>query len=306
MACYHPVKGIVTVYNGKTKFIPKKGILYPDTPMTVPCGKCLGCRLENSQMWAVRADHELQMHNGVGGFLTLTYNEENYPENGSLVKEHQKNFMKRYRKRFGKGIRAFGCGEYGSKLQRPHYHVMIFGHQLPDLEVFKTVNGSKMYTSEILEELWPFGFSLVAEANYATAAYIARYVTKKINGAMADKHYVSVNPHTGEECSIIPEYIFFSNRGGGIGHAWFEEFKSDVFPSDNLIHNGRHVPTPRYYDKLLERSDPDMHARVKKQRIENFEQLPVEDFTHKRLLDKEKAKQAKIDLFLKRRYENEN
>lgn len=39
--------------------------------IALPCGKCIGCRLEQSRQWAVRCVHEMQMHED-NSFVTLT------------------------------------------------------------------------------------------------------------------------------------------------------------------------------------------------------------------------------------------
>jgi len=52
-----------------------------DLPMEIPCGQCVGCRLERSRRWAIRCTHEASLQDD--NFLTLTYNDENYKD-GSL------------------------------------------------------------------------------------------------------------------------------------------------------------------------------------------------------------------------------
>jgi hypothetical protein len=41
----------------------------------------------------------------------------------------------------------------------------------------------------------------------------------------------------------------------GIGAAWFHQFSSDVYPSDEVIVRGRSCRPPRYYDNLFSRED---------------------------------------------------
>lgn len=307
MPCYYPVTGIITSHNGKRKFIPKKGITHPDTPLTVPCGRCIGCRLENSKMWTIRCLNEMHFHEH-NTFLTLTYAPEHLPKSGTLVKKHLQDFFKRYRKNTGVKIRYFACGEYGDNLSRPHYHILVFGHRFNDEEIYKTsIKGDKYYISPTLNKLWPFGHAIIGEANMQTAAYISRYVTKKINGSQADKHYQGVDLDTGELVPILGEYATMSNRPG-IGAQFYEEYKNDIYPSDEIIHDGKYFPVPRYYDVLLERDDPKLFEKVKQARIDNFEALKVErpdEFKPKRLIQKEKCKQAQIALHLKRNYEND-
>ena len=172
---------------------------------TVACGQCVGCRLERSRQWAIRCVHESQMHEQ-NCFITLTYSDEFLPENGSLQLKHFQDFMKRLRFHVGGGIRFFHCGEYGEENGRPHHHAIIFNHDFADKKVWKTNNGVVLYRSKILEELWPYGFATVGCVSFESAAYVARYITKKVNGDMADSHYL------GRE----PEYITMSRRPGVI------------------------------------------------------------------------------------------
>ena len=107
MPCYHPMQGYRSRADGKTiVFNPTHG--WVDRPLTIPCGQCVGCRLERSRQWAVRCVHEASLHED-NCFITLTYNNESLPEDGSLNKKHFQDFMKRLRKKYkNKKIGSFG------------------------------------------------------------------------------------------------------------------------------------------------------------------------------------------------------
>lgn len=192
MPCYHPLdawrpdpstgsKKLIFSYNAKHCHSPK-----PD--LQVPCGQCVGCRLERSRQWAIRCVHEASLHQH-NCFITLTYADEHLPPNNSLVYEHFQLFMKRLRKKYGEGIRFYMCGEYGENFGRPHFHACLFGHNFPDLKLWKTVNKQKLYRSAELETLWPFGHSSVGTVTFESAAYVARYILKKVSGEAAERHY---------------------------------------------------------------------------------------------------------------------
>ena len=158
MSCYHPLRAIKTNFpepiideNGKvhkSRIFFLKGEYNPEKLpvldsnseyISIPCGKCIGCRLDYSRTWADRCMLESQYHKN-NWFLTLTYDNDHLPEQrpGSPVHSLQKRdmqlFMKRLRKRFPNDkIRFFGCGEYGSKSCRPHYHLLLFGVPFEDL-----------------------------------------------------------------------------------------------------------------------------------------------------------------------------
>ncbi len=303
MACFHPIRGKISFsqITGKRKFIPleKHQTANGETTMTVPCGRCIGCRIAHSKMWAIRCTHEMQMHEQAC-FLTLTYAPEYLPKTGTLVKEHLQLFIKRLRKQISpKKIRFFACGEYGENLSRPHYHILIFGHQFPDQKVHQITKTKDIYyKSEILTNLWGMGHCISAKACFQTAAYISRYVTKKLNGAQADKHYKSIDLETGELVPILGEFSTQSLKPG-IGADWYEQYKKDVYPSDEIIHEGQRYKVPGYYDKILERENPELWETVKQNRIDNFEDLPIEDFHWKRLLDKEICLQANLTKHLR-------
>lgn len=64
MACYHPIKAHYRIddFSGKKDICfdepvgglcQKDGKLYP-FKIELPCGQCIGCRLEYSRQWAVR------------------------------------------------------------------------------------------------------------------------------------------------------------------------------------------------------------------------------------------------------------
>lgn len=227
MTCFHPI----TVYQTASyplsdvlgfKVQPNERILKPlnkikwkEQPNTfkiqIPCGRCLGCRLDHANDWATRCWCELQEW-GQGCFVTLTYNsarrnkkrtggdkyEWNLPMTSkgemTLYKKDTINFMKRLRKKHhglkwwtnpvtGKTeapIRFFSCGEMGPTKGRPHYHFCLFNY-IPNDLVFDRINqhGQRLYKSKSLSKIWGHGFVIIGELNYQSACYVARYVQKK-------------------------------------------------------------------------------------------------------------------------------
>ncbi len=261
MACYSPLTGYRTAA-GKVTFKQKEG--FYDQPVTVACGQCSGCRLERSRQWAVRCMHESTQHEA-NCFITLTYDNEHLPATGGLSVKHWQTFAKRLRHRIGP-FRFYHCGEYGDQTGRPHYHALLFGHDfLEDRKPYSTRRGNQLYTSELLTQTWGQGLSVIGELTYQSAAYVARYCMKKVNGKQAAEHYQTVDTRTGEVHQVKPEYTTMSRRPG-IGKTWFDKFTSDVFPSDEVIVNGTPARPPRYYDTQFELSDPTGLALVKEGR----------------------------------------
>lgn len=264
----------------------------------VPCGRCVGCRIDRTRDWAVRCSHEAQLYGVNNAFLTLTYDDKHLPADFSVsVRTHQL-FMKRLRKFAGKNIRFFACGEYGAddlnpfEGNRPHYHYCIFNYQFSDLKLFKkNQSNNNIYTSNHLQNLWPYGFSTVGTLSYASAAYTARYITKKIGGDLADDHYTRVHPVTGTMCRVLPEFSKQSNRPG-IGDAWYETFKNDIYPSDFCVVEGKRHPVPKYYVKKL--AEEERHELKLKRKVQS--RLHKEDSTPARLKVREAVKLAQINL----------
>lgn len=230
-------------------------------PIRVPCGRCMGCRLDRSQDWSTRIIHEAQCHES-SVFVTPTYSNEHLPSDLSVsIREHQL-FVKRVRAWAGIPLRFFGVGEYGGRLQRPHYHTILFGVDFPDKWAWsRTPVGNVLYRSERLEKLWPFGQCLFGAVTPQAAAYVARYTTKKFNGALAVTAYnrTRVDPDTGEERSwqVKPEFAVMSRRPG-IGTEWFQRYAGDAFPSDFLIIDGQKRRVPNFYKAKL--SDAEAQA----------------------------------------------
>jgi hypothetical protein len=210
--------------------------------------------------------HEASLYDA-NDYLTLTYSPESCPVDGSLNHRHFQLFMKRLRKHFGVPIRYYMCGEYGGQFGRPHYHALIFGVQFDDREVFmKSPSGFMLYRSPTLERLWPHGFSSLGDVTFESAAYVARYIMKKVTGDAAKRAYQVVSTVTGEILDRIPEYNRMSLKPG-IGAGWFDKFGSDVYPHDRVIIDGSPNRPPRYYDKLFSRVDPETFLSLKDKRI---------------------------------------
>lgn len=202
----------------------------------VPCRMCMDCRLKYTKEWAMRICNEAQSYDD-NCFLTLTFNDENLPNDNSIHKRDLQLFVKRLRKYLGnKRIRYFGCGEYGGKFGRPHYHIIIF-NWYPDDAYYD--NTCFKWRSPALENLWSFGFSTIGDVTFNSARYVASYVVKQKKGKQKD-YYL--------EKGIEPEFVIMSN---GIGKAYClknaEQFKKLGY----IPFNGMKSALPRYYEDKL-------------------------------------------------------
>lgn len=269
MPCYKPLKAYKCLNrfteNGKHHII--LGVEGEGNeehmPIEIACGQCIGCRISSSREWALRICHEGA--NVPCTAIALTYNDENLPYRATLTRGEKSDFtlfMKRLRKSLEpKKIRFFQCGEYGDIDQRPHHHAILFNHEFPDKEFLKTKDGNPVYYSKTLEKIWGKGFCSISDFCFETAAYIARYCVKKVTGDRAAEHYVRYDTETDEMYYLEPEYITMSTHPG-IGRDWHKRFSGDTH-KNFLTHRGKKCKVPRYYDRLLEASDPEMLKLMK-------------------------------------------
>lgn len=237
MSCYHPLhsfdtglvnpetgKRILVTGSGKLDLYPvhqasKKirrhipfdgtyqrmlnGVRFLSTFEEVPCGKCIGCRLDYSRMWAIRCVLESTGH-GCSSFITLTYDDEHLPGDFRVSKPTWQKFLKRLRSAIAPTrIRFFATGEYGSKSARPHYHAIIFGYDFPDKYPWSKCNGNVLFRSPMLERLWPYGQSLIGEVSFNSCAYVARYVMKKTKDNGEFQPFLDMSRRPGIGCEYL-------------------------------------------------------------------------------------------------------
>lgn len=292
MACYHPLDAWRTS-EGEVVFVERGDVV---STLSLPCGRCIGCRIERSRQWSVRVMHEAALYEE-NCFLTLTYDDDHVPYRGSLDYSDFQRFLKRLRRlRAGKTLRFFACGEYGERLGRPHFHCALFNEAfLSDRKVWRRTKSYVVFRSPTLEKLWPYGLSEIGELTVKSAAYIARYSLKKVVGDLAPDHYRRVDDATGEVYYLEPEMLHMSLRPG-IGAAWFDRFSGDVYPHDRLVVGGVVQRPPRFYDKLLERVEPGLLEELKGGRTERAKERYL-DNTYERLKVKEAVTAARMRFY---------
>lgn len=310
MSCYHPLLGYYDNYaltnSGKRKvrinskcdanYIELFKSLNPDVDVfPVPCGQCIGCRLEYSRQWAIRCMLESSLYEN-NFFLTLTYDNYNVPFVGfnqidfdfatgevfeitediatNLVPEHFTKFMKDLRAYYSyhfnhENIRFYGCGEYGDNTRRSHFHILCFNLPIPDLMYLKNSNsGSNLYCSKIIEDIWNKGFVVIGDVSFQSCAYVARYIMKKQTG----KNSVFYTDR-----GLTPPFVRMSRRPG-IGFEVYNEKKDKFYRFDELILTDSKglplkVKPPKYFDRLYEIDNPQRLEEVKAMRkasAENF------------------------------------
>lgn len=286
MTCFHPIPAWQTE-GGDVVFVERGRIA---RSFSVPCGRCIGCRLARSKEWAVRCMHEAQMHKA-SCFITLTYNDEHVST--SLDYRDFQLFMKRLRKTHGP-VRFFMSGEYGEQFSRPHFHACLFGIDFShDRLLFKrSGSGENIFTSKSLESLWPYGFSSVGDVTFESAAYIARYVVKKVSGPPAEAHYTSFDIRTGEIVQKTPEFGRMSLRPG-LGMAWIRRYYDDVISQGAVVVNGSRMKIPKYYMDFLSTVAPFDVCEIENDSI-HYALKHEDESTDARLTTREAVARARV------------
>lgn len=247
----------------------------------LPCGQCYACRIAKSREWAARCVMEAKLHKE-NCFITLTYNDEHLPSDMSLQKDDFTKFIKRLRKNTGEKIRYYACGEYGELYHRPHFHACLFGYRPDDLELFSVRSGVSLYRSLTLEKAWQFrGFVTVGEVTYESAAYVARYVLKKVTGLASGEHYGDRQP----------EYTVMSRRPG-IAAEFFEKYSEDIYNKDFIVLRDKmKLKPPRFFDRIYDNyyGEGSFENTVKPDRIargiKNFNQN-LDEYSLKRIVNR--------------------
>ena len=185
---------------------------------------------------------ETQKYNGA--FITLTYNEENCPEN--VEKRHIQLFFKRLRKNINWKGKYYVVSEYG-ETDRPHYHGILSG-------ISPLRNG-------IIQSTWGMGYTKCGAVNPTTIRYVLKYMEKAWIERKAEK------TATGHE----PNFKLISK---GIGREWIENNIEEV-EKNGLWYKGRKVPIPRYYKKISGLSETEKNEEKTRKIIETVEKMNV-------------------------------
>lgn len=156
-----------------------QGYTFLTDPTPIPCGHCVGCRMDRAKDWKVRCVLESVSHRE-SWFVTLTYDDRHLPTSRLdgcpvLRKDDLQGFFKRLRYYFGdQRFRYFACGEYGENTLRPHYHFILFCDRLDAVQAPDGV-----IRSDWISSAWTFGLVDIKKADVGCMAYVAGYVEKK-------------------------------------------------------------------------------------------------------------------------------
>lgn len=283
MACFRPKWASQDPLSGDVAFYDRPG----DRALRLPCGHCIGCRLDYAMGWSVRCQHEASLY-AENSFVTLTYDDAYLPPDSSLFYPHVQDFLKRLRFHYDRRVRFFCAAEYGHSTFRPHYHLLLFNVDFPDAYPIS----KRWFASDFLQRLWPLGnASLVPKINPEIAGYVSQYSLKKVYGRVDSAAWYG-------KCR--PEFVTMS-RKPGLGTDWFRKYRRDCLPRDFVVlYGGRKVRVPNFYFDLYERDDPASAAAVREARGQRVVDLPAEERTPARVAVHELVTQAGVDFFSKR------
>lgn len=214
----------------------------------IPCGKCTECKMNYAKRWSDRCILEMQLHKS-NYFLTLTYDDDHLPVNDqgfpTLRKKDYQDFMKRLRKSvYPTKLRFYMSGEYGTQTRRPHYHAIIFGLELNDLEFYsRTELGDILYNSPKIRNLWKNGEVVIGQVTPSSCAYVARYVMKKQGN---EKRLY-------EKLNIVPEYTDMSRRPGIGKEAYTPSIFEKGYVCVSTETGGLKIYPPKYFEQFYDK-----------------------------------------------------
>lgn len=243
----------------------KPNIIYPNRtvdwidqneeyPVSVPCGKCLPCLVNKRTDWMFRLEAEHRSSKGAI-FVTLTYDRNHLPSNGSLDKKHLQLYLKKLRKQDQKEngetkIRYFAVGEYGSNYGRPHYHLLLFN-----------------VSEKLARACWrnkkgdPIGIVHVGTVTAASVGYVTKYIVQTDKDNLLWK-------------SIQRPFCVMS-RAYGIGAKYLTDEMVNWHKSDDknfAIRDGQKVRLPRFYRSKIWYHANDKERVSKKSMLQAAEQ----------------------------------
>ncbi len=275
-----------------------KGFEDRNTTIQVPCGKCGACRHNRRTEWAFRLKVE-HRHAKSAFFITLTYTDATLPVTPygevTLSKKDVQDFIKRLRKenskKWSEQLRYYAVGEYGTKTDRPHYHIILF-------------NLHSDLVNSILPK-WKSGQIHVGTVSDASIFYCSKYhITKRHDYLKDDDRQ--------------PEFALMSRRPAIGWQYLYDDYQLDgrkiIYKGDKnlswhkdnqhtfVMNNGFRQMLPRYY-KNKTWNEEDRKAISKINRInssrldrEEIERLSRKGYTdpHREIFDRSKHAASKV------------
>lgn len=235
MSCVNPLEGWLAAKltaAGKRPVTFSRHEAFTDKPVSLPCGKCIGCIKDWSTAWSVRCFHESEQHEQ-NCFATLTYRD---PAPDRLVPKDLRDFFKRLRSA-GVKFRYFAVGEYGGRTRRPHYHVLFFGQDFLGRSVpLGMGEGSEngLYMNPWLTRMWKLGHVTIGRCEADSIFYTCGYSLKNVDQ---------------EDCFHV------ASRKPFVGAGWLEKYSDDIRRNGFVTIGGVKRMVPRSYLARPERQE---------------------------------------------------
>lgn len=247
-------------------FTNKNGEFSEYIPITCKCGHCIPCQLSYSNTWAFRCALESTQHDSCC-CLTLTYSDDFLPSGGNLCRRDVQLFFKSLRKKLDPvRIRYFGSAEYGGQGLRPHYHILIFGYDFPDKQIFKkSKTGNDVYVSDFLSKIWYKGYATIGKLDYKACFYAAKYLSKlrSPTDLVSPFSFMSLKPAIGlnglSERDYSRGFIWFQGQKRWIPRSLYQSLERRGFDfskirQDRLDYVKRNQELLKNPDNLIENS----------------------------------------------------
>lgn len=246
--------------------------------IAVPCGKCEECLKANARAWSIRILQEAKQYKN-NYFITFTYDDEHLPLYGSLVKDEISNFNKKLktylqRNNCNSDFRFYAVGEYGSQTFRPHYHVIYFNLDLPDIKLWRKNDlGDFIFKSSFLEKVWCKGQIEIGSVSVESASYVARYCDKK------KKNLTKEDLENMKLFHLEPEFSRMSRRPG-IGANYIEQLVNNIKNGCYKIqYKNNNFSIPKFYSKKFE----DLLSAEEFKAFKDYNDLIANDFTYRNI-----------------------
>jgi hypothetical protein len=252
--CTKPAKGWLTDSVKKDgspgqKLVFKRPASRLEAPILIPCRKCLHCKQAKGLSWGYRIMHEALLHDFCT-FVTLT--EDDAHHSGKLDKKMIQKFLHRFRKwlqKQGYELRYALVGEHGEKTKRGHYHLMVFGVDLTQFGVSRSLvigGDAAIHSVPHIEKLWGRGLVHVKPFIPEQAMYLGMHSVKAF-------------------LNDTPSFMLVS-KVPGIGRGWIEKYLSDFDKGFATRDGGIKYSIPKHYLDWLclkERLEPLKASRQK-------------------------------------------
>lgn len=136
----------------------------------VPCGRCAKCLKRRASGWSFRLMQQEKISQSAH-FITLTYDTRHVHITKAgfmdLNKRDVQLFFKSLRKKSDRDlcklypIKYYAVGEYGTRTNRPHYHIILFNAEL-----------------KLIQSAWTLGQVHYGQVTGASVGYCLKYMQK--------------------------------------------------------------------------------------------------------------------------------